>query len=199
MTSINPSATGINGVAQYTSVSGSDDATASQLSGLDLESAMMLVQSNRANLLETQLKNQISAVQDRNNQIAQLNQLINDLRIQRASGTDTEAWSKLGSDAASGAAMYERLKGAGVTMPTGNDTVNGSTTDNGNIYDAKQKTVDTWIEQLKGKIDSLNSTQQMDMIRLQSLTNKRNEAFEIMTNTIEKIQKTNDSIVGNIR
>ena len=41
--------------------------------------------------------------------------------------------------------------------------------------------------------------QQMDMLRLQSLSNKRNEAFETMTNFIKKMQDNRNSIIGNMR
>jgi hypothetical protein len=67
------------------------------------------------------------------------------------------------------------------------------------IYDAKQKTFDLWSEQIKGKIDAMNSSQQMDMLRMQSLTNKRNEAFDLMTNFIKKMADSRSSILGNMR
>ena len=41
--------------------------------------------------------------------------------------------------------------------------------------------------------------QQMDMLRLQSMTNKRNEAFDVMTNFIKKMQDSRSSIIGNMR
>ncbi|MFC5985242.1 hypothetical protein [Marinicrinis lubricantis] len=42
------------------------------------------------------------------------------------------------------------------------------------------------LSELKAKIDQLSNASQMDMIRLQSLTNKRNEAFELMTDMMRK-------------
>jgi len=52
---------------------------------------------------------------------------------------------------------------------------------------------------LKNQIDALSSSQQMDMLRLQSLSNKRNEAFDVMTNFIKKMQDSRSSIIGNMR
>ncbi|MBL8331487.1 MAG: hypothetical protein JNM08_00210, partial [Rubrivivax sp.] len=49
-----------------------------------------------------------------------------------------------------------------------------------------QAEFDQLIQTISSRIDGLNSTQQLDMLRLQSLTNKRNEAFDIMTNFIKK-------------
>lgn len=58
---------------------------------------------------------------------------------------------------------------------------------------------DQLIQTISARIDGLNSTQQLDMLRLQSLTNKRNEAFDIMTNFLKKMQDSRSSIVGNMR
>jgi hypothetical protein len=55
------------------------------------------------------------------------------------------------------------------------------------------------VGDLKTAIDSLNSDSQIDMIRTQSLVNKRNEAFDTLTNLLGKFQKTIDGIVGNYR
>ncbi|WP_341300041.1 hypothetical protein MHB44_16335 [Lysinibacillus sp. FSL H8-0500] len=63
----------------------------------------------------------------------------------------------------------------------------------------KQTTLDQQIQDLKNQIDHLNNSQQMEMLRLQSLSNKRNEAFDIMTNFIKKMQESRSSIIDNMR
>ena len=166
------------------------------IKGLDLETAMMTIQSQRANLLEGQLKDQMQGIQKRNDEIGAMNKLIADLKTLRPAGTDKEKWGNLGANAAEGKANYARVKAAGLTMPVGADEVNEPGT---GIYDAKQKTFDAWTEELKGKIDSMNSSQQMDMLRMQSLTNKRNEAFDLMTNFIKKMADNRSAILGNMR
>ncbi|MNW13952.1 hypothetical protein D3C71_2120410 [compost metagenome] len=55
------------------------------------------------------------------------------------------------------------------------------------------------LGQIKAQIDSASNSQQMDMLRLQSLTNKRNEAFDTMTNFIKKMQDSRSSVIGNMR
>ncbi len=62
-----------------------------------------------------------------------------------------------------------------------------------------QAQFDQLIPTITSRIDSLNSSQQLDMLRLQNLTNKRNEAFDVMTNFIKKLQDNRSSIVGNLR
>ncbi|MCK6077751.1 hypothetical protein KZX70_23155 [Paenibacillus silvae] len=112
------------------------------ISSMDIETAMMMVQQERSKLLESQLQSQIQVVQQRNQQIAELN-------------AQLQAAQQRGDQAA--------------------------------------------VQSLKGQIDALSNSQQMDMLRLQSLTNKRNEAFDLMTNFIKKMQDSRSSIIGNMR
>ncbi|MDN4605131.1 hypothetical protein P5G61_28165 [Paenibacillus sp. F6_3S_P_1C] len=116
--------------------------TSIDLSSMDIETALMMVQQERAKLLDIQLQEQIQNVQNRNQLIAELN-----TKLQAAiqSGDTSQA------------------------------------------------------QALKGQIDSLSNSQQMDMLRLQSLSNKRNEAFDVMTNFIKKMQDSRSSIIGNMR
>jgi len=116
--------------------------SAIDLSSMDIETALMMVQQERTKLLDSQLQAQIQQVQNRNQAIAELN---------------------------------EQLQAA---IQSG---------------DTSQ------VQVLKGKIDALSNSQQMDMLRLQSMTNKRNEAFDVMTNFIKKMQDSRSSIIGNMR
>ena len=109
---------------------------------MDLETALMAVQQQRANLLEQQLKDQMQSVQDRNAELAILNSQLNEAQA------------------------------------------------NGDAATAEAR---------KAQIDALSNSQQMDMLRLQSLSNKRNEAFDVMTNFIKKMQDSRSSIIGNMR
>jgi hypothetical protein len=145
--------------ARGSSIGGVGAISSVNIQGMDLESAMMAIQSQRANLLEAQLKTQMDGVAQRNTEIAKLSQQISGLQAERS------------------------------RLPV-------SKTDQQN---QQAKMWDQQIEQLKSQIDSLSNSQQMDMLRLQSLTNKRNEAFELMTNFIKKIQDSRASIIGNMR
>ncbi|MBB6637378.1 hypothetical protein [Cohnella thailandensis] len=52
---------------------------------------------------------------------------------------------------------------------------------------------------LRNQMSNTTGDSQMDLLRLQSLTNKRNEAFDVMTNFIKKMQDSRNSILGNMR
>jgi hypothetical protein len=180
-----------------TNRSGIDAVVAVDISGLDLEAAMMAVQSQRANLLEGQLKEQLELIRKRNEEIAMLNRLLGNLRTNRPGGSDPGAWGPLGKDRKAAEDLLASLRAAGLTMPAGADAVKETGTPGG--PSAKQLTFDNWVAEIKGKIDSLSNSQQMDMLRMQSLTNKRNEAFELMTNFVKKMADSRSAVVGNLR
>ncbi len=234
------------------------DLSAVNLASMDVESALMLVQTQRATILENQLKDQMLAVQKRNTTIQTLNNLLTAVRDNRPEGeaTDTKDTGSstatiqvptedyidaqqayvdsLESSIANAAAAIEALDPTDESY-AGNlafqqSLISINTT---NLEGARQKLedmkapdapamwdaslnatlhiygftsgnltqgdYDTLINSISSRIDGLNSSQQLDMLRLQSMTNKRNEAFDIMTNFVKKMQDSRSSIVGNMR
>ena len=201
------------------------------IQGLDLETAMMMVQTTRTNHLEGQLKAQMDEVAKRNDKIASMNQCINLMN---------QYMSAFPPDAKSDA----RLDGLGVhaapTVTYNGQTQNGCQleqdintllyqnglnqvqcgggrrrTDTGQLS-SHQGTASVWqgngvggpttkgqlevaIKAVQSAIDAQSNSQQMYMLRLQSLSNKRNEAFDLMSNFIKKMQDGRSSILGNMR
>ncbi|GAB2734953.1 type III secretion system needle tip complex Bsp22 [Melaminivora jejuensis] len=152
---------------------------------MDLETLMMMVQSNRAQLLEDQLKSQISSVQAKNDNISKLNELLGALN---SAAAKFKSDAKAGDTIAIPADIKTTAASAGITLPSG---FSGDKVTKGNL--------DSFVQQTKSMIDSQSNSQQMDMLRLQSLSNKRNEAFETMTNFIKKMQDSRNSIISNMR
>ncbi|MEK3985878.1 hypothetical protein MHB77_21295 [Paenibacillus sp. FSL K6-3166] len=160
------------------SVNGVGGMTQVNIQDMDLETAMMAVQSSRASMLDEQLKDQIAAVQAKNETISQLNQLL---------GVINEELGKLPSGAEAGSAVQlADDKGAMFTAM-------------GMAIPQTKGELENLLGQIKSKIDSASNSQQMDMLRLQSLSNKRNEAFDVMTNFVKKMQDSRSSIIGNMR
>lgn len=128
--------------ASTVSVSNISGITPVNISSMDIETALMMVQSERTKLLDAQLQTQIQEVQNRNQLIAELN---SQLQVAQQNGDEAA------------------------------------------------------VQKLKGQIDAAGNSQQMDMLRLQSMSNKRNEAFDLMTNFVKKMQDSRSSIIGNMR
>ena len=174
------------------------------LKGLDLETAMMMVQTKRTELLESQLKDQIDQVSKRNDQIAKLNETMAQLNALNArfdgdaKSTDKlnkiKDWNKDGKDVPVREQLVESANAAGLNLK-GMNIIDG----NGHLGNATKGDVDAAIQKIKGLIDAESNSQQMDMLRLQSLSNKRNEAFDLMTNFIKKMNDGRASIIANMR
>lgn len=184
------------------------------IQNMDIETALMMVQSERAKLLDTQLANQISEVKARNDQISKLNNALSELN-KAAAMCNADGKKSIDNDKSfkKDSYAFERqvntaLINAGISDPglSKNDSGGGGLTNidgmrlkGGLRGDVKKPAIDALINTVKGQIDQLNNTSQMDMLRLQSMTNKRNEAFDIMTNFIKKMQDSRSSIIGNMR
>ena len=57
---------------------------------------------------------------------------------------------------------------------------------------------DTLITNIESKMDSLNSFSQQKMIELQSETNKRDQAYDMITNILKSLNTVEVGIVNNI-
>ncbi|KQT50263.1 hypothetical protein DevBK_11745 [Devosia sp. BK] len=161
------------------------------IGSMDLETAMMAVQSNRAALLDTQLSEQIKSVQERNTEVSELNadkvalERINSL-FEPSKGDDQKVSlaTKLGDTT------------VGAVLESLNNDLKVDANKDGMVSLGELKSS---ILEAKRELDSMSNSQQMDMLRLQSLSNKRNEAFDVMTNFLAKMQDARASIIGNMR
>ncbi|KAB8125833.1 hypothetical protein F9U64_21505 [Gracilibacillus oryzae] len=55
------------------------------------------------------------------------------------------------------------------------------------------------VKKLQAELDNIQNNMNMLILRMQSLNNKRNEAFTTLTNTIRKFEEARSSIIRNIR
>ena len=58
--------------------------------------------------------------------------------------------------------------------------------------------VEEWLQRVKSKIDSLNNQSEKDMSRLQSLVDRRDEAFTTASNLMSEISDTRGNTIGNM-
>ena len=59
-------------------------------------------------------------------------------------------------------------------------------------------TVDTIIDNIETKLDSMNTTSQEQMITLQSQTNKRDQSYEMISNVLKSLYTVMSGIVNNV-
>jgi arsenate reductase-like glutaredoxin family protein len=168
-------------------------APTANIQNMDIEAALMMVQSQRTALLDGQLKTQTSQVQQRNETIADLNGAV---KTFAAIGD-----ALTGNQTATGAT---KAPGQGSTLESAIKTLESQGIETGKLREfAKDGFSKDELSQLvaitKSHVDSQSNSQQMDMLRLQSMSNKRNEAFDVMTNFVKKMQESRSSIIGNMR
>lgn len=225
------------------------------LTSMDMETALMMVQTRRTQLLENSLRSQMEGVNASNRQMAEMNDRVSSLRqenidietanvslasevaelkdlqerLAASKHPDSEGWYGLswgqGDDPALSHKTLEQVKQAGLKIPTGADAPRDI--DRNGTMDAKGKVVQAWVNELDGKIkalenklagnkqtletnkntitdtrskiDSLSNNQQMEMLRLQQLSNKHNESFDLMSSFMKKMQDNRSSIISNLR
>jgi len=108
------------------------------------------------------------------------------------------------------------LEGANITTITGNYLYNGVTYTNAvdflaaaginftiassdpNVPGTLGTPLDEVISQIESKMDSLNSFSQQKMIELQSETNKRDQAYNLITNILKSLNTVQVGISNNI-
>jgi hypothetical protein len=162
---------------------------ASHLGGqLNIPELILAIQVERGQILDNQIKDQMEEMQKRNATLRELNAAMSALRGARPDGKpdtkkDISNVTFTGADGTpKNAVSY--LQGLGVNVSGG---------------DISQTKWDDNIANIKTAVDSINNQSQMDMVRLQGLMDKRNQAFDMMTNTISKSGKSLDGIIGNMR
>lgn len=181
------------------------------ISGMDIETALMMVQSERTKLLDSQLKTQIEEVQKRNELTGALNDMQAKLNGMKGSldSKDAKPGDQVKADSGTPSNKTLATEYATQALKLGMDPAPVKATAikdaQGNVIGANvtgmptREGLEKAIPDLKSKLDAASNSQQMDMLRLQSLSNKRNEAFDTMTNFVKKMQDSRSSIIGNMR
>lgn len=162
----------------------------------DIETLLWLVFIDRAQAIEDELREQIATTQLKNQQLGKLNTLLGTLnKMSAAVPSGAVAGDKLSDkvDASFSSLATEvnaAIGDAGAKLFGGLGTITMTT---------KKQDLDGAIAQLRGQIDSLGNNQQTEMLRLQSLTTRRNECYTIVSNFLEKNGANRKGIIENMR
>ena len=180
-------------------VAGALMAPGTDTTGKDIAAAIMAVQISRANALERQLKAEMDAVAKRNNDIVILNNVLRAAVQLRRELPNVAGPNAATPNGANKTMLANAFNEAGKT--DGLQQMGGALTQMqmGALTYGTKAELDNSIAKVKFKIDELSGSQQMDMLRLQSLSNKRNEEFEIMKNLIDKKAQEDQKFVESIK
>jgi hypothetical protein len=153
---------------------------------MNIPELLMAIQIERANILDGQIRDQMEDMQNRNEWLRDANAALQALRAKRPNNDTAVADSRGEFTNSKGEKKMVAtwLSENGIKIPEG---------------ERKQAHFDTLISNLKGSIDTVNSQSQMDMVRLQGLMDKRNQAFDLITNSLSKFNKSLETVIGNMR
>ena len=155
-------------------------------SNLSLDALVMSVLTQRAEIIEVQLREQISSIQQKNKELEVANGWLTRAKEQKANA-GTSGNTDFGDDFKS----YWESLGAEYQS---NDR-------DGNIAGLQHNSAD-WdvnIEGLKAKIEALTSQSQLETTKLQQTINKYNQSFEMLSNFINKYYQSINTIIQNLR
>ena len=143
-----------------------------------LDALVMSVLTSRAEIIEVQLRDQITSIQDKNAELEVANNWL------------TKARSKKAAAGTSGTASFDK-KFQDYWKSLGAERESGSS-HNSAEWDVN-------IEGLKTKIEALTSQSQLETTKLQQTINKYNQSFEMLSNFINKYYQSIGTIIQNLR
>jgi len=180
---------GVSGSLDVSSVSSGN------LDGMDKATRLMVLCYTMLNLLDDRMQGQMDVIQARNQRAAELKGVVADMNAALAKfppDADSNATITIKSGNADEAnavkTLQTTLQNAGVS---GLDNLISS---DGKI---KKGDLDAAVSKVTGMMDSDTTIQQLDMFTLQSVFSKRNETFELMSNSLKKSQDTKSTLVRN--
>lgn len=161
------------------------DMNAQQINGaadngmqIPLDALMSAVMMARAELLQDGLQGLVNEISSKNNELKELNEVMaKTRRAKRGSG-----------DGSKKTAIPQEIKD--YFWDKGIPGVDGD--------DLNSAEWDLAIENLKGRSESLTSTSQLQMTKLQSLTGKHNQTYEMLSQFVSKYLRNTESLIKNI-
>lgn len=165
----------------------------------DLEMMLLMTQLGRARICEAVVKDQISRLKERNEIIRKLNQAMGVIRQAHADGHYQDKDNKNKVELRWLCTDGRHVNRYAPQHPPGEEALSTLLIRLGVISESETF---AWFDvnalcsnRIQGKIDNLNQDQQMDMNRMQTLSSKRNEAYDVLTTTMKKFHELMSELV----
>ena len=150
---------------------------------IDFQDIMIAISERRATVVEGEVSPLATRITNRNATLEDLGNVLADLTKLQAQ-FDSEA---KGTDR------------KGYLQQTSKDILISvfGTLDWSDLHMTKYE-VEEWLQKVKSKIDALNNAAQKDMTRLESLVDRRDEAFSTASNLMSEISDTRSNLIRNL-
>ena len=150
---------------------------------IDFQDIMIAISERRATSVEREVTPLATRIQNRNKTLEDLGNVLADLtKLQAQFDSDSKGDARKGS-----------LQPSSKTILL---SVFGSL--NWDNLQMTKAEVEEWLQKVKSKIDALNNEAQKDMTRLESLVNRRDEAFSTASDLMSKISDTRSNAIRNM-
>ncbi len=150
---------------------------------LDFQDVLIAIAERRATSVEGEVAPLSTKIQARNKVLEDLGNVLADLtKLQAQFSSDAK-----GSDR------------SGTLQQTSKDILIAvfGTLDWSDLKMTKYE-VEEWLQKVKSKIDALNNEAQKDMTRLESLVNRRDEAYSTASDLMSKVGDTRSNLIRNL-
>ena len=149
----------------------------------DFQDLMVAISQNRATSVEGEVKPLSTKITNRNKTLEDLGNVLADLtKLQAQFDNDSKGDTRKGSLQSSSYTILQDVFGS----------LDFS------LLNMTKSEVEEWLQKVKSKIDALNNEAQKDMTRLESLVNRRDEAFSTASDLMSKIGDTRSNAIRNM-
>ena len=158
---------------------------------LSIGQLVMAICLNRASKLETDIIALMEEMSTTSAQLADMTKIEQAVIDDFAANQSGHAYNLNNVTVTSSTSAVKLLRDLGVINSTQQYVRNDSILSNADIM------YDDFITQIESKMDEKNSFSQQKMIELQSLTNKRDQSYDMISNILKSLNTTMTGIVNN--
>ena len=149
----------------------------------DLQDLAVVVTERRATAVEGEVAPLATRIQNRNKTLEDLGNVLADLtKLQSQFPSDAKGSDRKGSLQQSSFLILQQVFGS----------LDFS------LLNMTKYEVEEWLQKVKSKIDALNNEGQKDMTRLQSLVDRRDEAFSTASTLMSSVSDTRSNLIRNL-
>ncbi|MTI14148.1 hypothetical protein [Sansalvadorimonas verongulae] len=156
------------------------------LDNASLDALMLAVMSERAEILEETLREQVQEVRNKNDKLKQANSIMAKARAAKKDSKESRK-TPMPQD------VKDFFAENNISWGSGGEKIDPSQT-----HQLNAGQWDLAIENMKGWTESLTSSSQLDMTKLQSTSGKFNQTFEMMSQFVSKYYRSGDNVIKNI-
>lgn len=151
--------------------------------GIDFQDIMVAISERRATAVEGEVKPLATRISNRNAKLENLGNVLADLtKLQAQFDSDADGDDRKGTLQEESYRILQEVFG---------------TLDFNNRKMTKYE-VEEWLQKVKSKIDALNNEAQKDTTRLESLVDRRDEAYSTASDLMSEIGDTRSNLIRNL-